>query len=163
MRSSWYKHVARSVWNFIPQRLQWRLLWLTQPKFNVGVTGLIWNPQGQVLLLHHVMRGSYPWGLPSGWVHSGERVEAALKREVIEETSIEISVDSMLCVVSGLQLRLEVVFLCSTQASEANRVSAEVFQAAFFAPEALPDGILPSHARYIEQVVNAKTVTTIGE
>lgn len=52
---------------------------------------LVINPQGEILLL----KRNYPpfvgsWVLPGGHVEYGERVEAALKREVFEETGLRV-------------------------------------------------------------------------
>lgn len=147
----WVKQGASRLWKAVPGRWQWSLLWWTQPKFNVGVTGLVINPPGRVLLLKHVMRSRYAWGLPSGWLQPGETVEHALQREVHEEAALDITVEGLLEVVSGFRLRLEMIYACHTPAVEVNHVSLEIFEAGFFAPDALPAGLLPSHRRYIEQ------------
>lgn len=147
----WLKQGAARLWKAVPGEWQWSLLWWTQPKFNVGVTGLVVNPTGRVLLLKHVMRGRYAWGLPSGWLQPGETAAQALKREVQEEAAIDITVGALLEVVSGFRLRLEMIYACHTQAATVDNVSLEIFEGGFYAPDALPDGVLPSHRRYIEQ------------
>ena len=62
----------------------------------VGVGALIFNQQGQVLL---VERGNPPlcgyWSLPGGAVETGERLEEAMAREVLEETGLEVAVGSI--------------------------------------------------------------------
>lgn len=61
----------------------------------LGVGALIYR-EGQILL---VQRGKPPlvgyWSLPGGGVDAGERLEDALKREVFEETGLEVAVDSI--------------------------------------------------------------------
>jgi mutator protein MutT len=61
-----------------------------QPSVGVGAVVL----DGDSVLL--VKRGHAPlkgeWSLPGGMVELGETLEAALKREVLEETGIEIAV-----------------------------------------------------------------------
>lgn len=58
----------------------------------VGVGALIFR-EGQVLL---VERGNAPlqgyWALPGGAVETGERLEQALIREVLEETGLHVSI-----------------------------------------------------------------------
>ena len=65
------------------------------PQFMIGVVGLIENERGELLVLHHTYRREYPWGLPTGFLEHGEQPEAALRREIAEETGLEVVVDSL--------------------------------------------------------------------
>lgn len=64
--------------------------------FHLGVKGLIQNKQGDVLLLKlnpkraKIVKGI--WDLPGGRVQKGETLETVLKREVYEETGLEVIV-----------------------------------------------------------------------
>lgn len=64
-----------------------------RPVLGVGAVIL---EHGRVLL---VQRGKEPlvgyWSLPGGAVETGERLEDALKREVLEETGLDVSVNEM--------------------------------------------------------------------
>lgn len=55
--------------------------------FRPSVYGIVVN-NGKVLLLNTVHTGTY--SLPGGGIEIGETIETALKREVLEETGIEI-------------------------------------------------------------------------
>jgi ADP-ribose pyrophosphatase YjhB (NUDIX family) len=68
-----------------------------------GVAGLVFH-EGKVLL---VRRGNKPskgrWGIPGGVVELGERVEDAVIREVVEETSIQVKPVKLLEVFSSIR------------------------------------------------------------
>jgi ADP-ribose pyrophosphatase YjhB (NUDIX family) len=68
-----------------------------------GVAGLVFH-EGKVLL---VRRGNEPskgrWGIPGGVVELGERVEDAVIREVVEETSIQVKPVKLLEVFSSIR------------------------------------------------------------
>lgn len=54
--------------------------------FHLGVKALIPNHQGKILLLQREGKG---WDIPGGRIHKNESLEAALKREVFEETGLD--------------------------------------------------------------------------
>lgn len=61
---------------------------MAQPQHILVVSCLIRNPQRQLLLVRHKLRG---WELPQGRVEEGEALDAALHREVLEETGVTIA------------------------------------------------------------------------
>jgi len=64
------------------------------PEPTVGA--LIFNPRGQVFLMRsHKWRDH--WVLPGGHIELGERMEDALRREVKEETSLDIRDIDFIC------------------------------------------------------------------
>lgn len=59
----------------------------------VGVAAVIWNDQSQVLLIRRTKEPRIgQWSLPGGKVERGEALEAALRREIREETGLEIDI-----------------------------------------------------------------------
>jgi ADP-ribose pyrophosphatase YjhB (NUDIX family) len=149
------RRVLGKVYTLVPRRLLWRSLWLGNAKFNVGVAGVLFDRDGRVLLVEQVFRHRYPWGVPSGWVHAGESVEAALMREVHEETGLACEVSGLLGVESGFRMRLSVV-LVGTCEGEPATTSLESTGAGWFAVGALPETLLPSNRRQIERAVSAR-------
>ena len=55
----------------------------------VSVAALVTNDEGEILLVNSPWRG---WEYPGGLIEPGESFEAALKREVREESGIEIEI-----------------------------------------------------------------------
>ena len=133
----------------LPEPLQWRILWLLNPKFAVGVSGVVLDEAGRVLLLKHTFRRRYPWGLVSGWVKGNESLEAALLREALEETGLSLSIGHLVTVRKDkYALFLEAVFACQV-AGGAFQASNEVSEIQWCDPEALPAGTHPHHAPLI--------------
>lgn len=56
----------------------------------VAVGGLIYNDAGEVLLVR-TRKWSNLWGIPGGKVRTGERSVDALRRELLEETGLEVT------------------------------------------------------------------------
>lgn len=54
------------------------------------VGGLIYNSKGEVLMVR-THKWSNKWGIPGGKIKWGERAEAALKREILEETNLRVT------------------------------------------------------------------------
>lgn len=98
-------HLARLIKKLPP--LRWGLSLgarLFGPQNHVGTIGAVFNKYGQVLLVEHVFRIDYVWGLPGGWVERGEDPATAIVREVKEELNVEIEVKKLLfCLPQGIE------------------------------------------------------------
>ncbi len=53
-----------------------------------SVTAVVTDDDGRVLLLwrHRFITGSWGWEVPAGWADDGEDLDAAIRREIEEET-----------------------------------------------------------------------------
>lgn len=58
------------------------------PRHRIGVIAIVFNEQGQVLLLKHVFHPTYPWGAPGGWLDRHEDPAVCALRELREETGL---------------------------------------------------------------------------
>ncbi|MFO7249716.1 MAG: NUDIX domain-containing protein [Actinomycetes bacterium] len=149
------KALIARIWHMFSGRLQWRILWLRNAKFMVGVTGVVRDPEGKVLLLRHRFwpRNSQ-WGLPSGHANRGESFEETVAREVAEETGLAVKVGRLVSLNSGYRLRVEVAYEAMVTGDREPRVDGfEVLEAQWFPPDRLPEGLLPAHRRLIEQTL----------
>jgi 8-oxo-dGTP diphosphatase len=78
------------LWKRLPYRLRLRIIRVTQKKFTASVGVIITNRNGKVLLLEHILRPGSGWGIPGGFIEHNEQPESAVRREIREETGIEL-------------------------------------------------------------------------
>lgn len=99
------RHIA--TWLQRLPLLRWGLalgVKLLTPRHHVGAIGAVFNNHGQVLLVEHVFRPSYPWGLPGGWVERAEDPAEAVQRELTEELGLGVQVKRLLfCQPQGVE------------------------------------------------------------
>jgi ADP-ribose pyrophosphatase YjhB (NUDIX family) len=129
---------------------------LLQPKYSVGVVGVLLNEQGHVLLVEHVFHPRLPWGLPGGWIGRNEDPAHGVEREIIEELSIKVQATQVLLARRTQYNHLDIAFLCEVQDENATigNLSYELLQYQWYAIEALPhlhrfhyDAIQVAHAK----------------
>src|SRR5579859_6249216 len=146
------------LWRTFGGRWHWYALWLAHHKYIVGVTGVVQDGEGRVLLLRHRFWADGTWGLPGGYARAGESLGGTLEREVREETGLEVEALRPLRLVSGYRLRLEVHFLARLHGGTLRLDPTEVLEASFFAPDALPVGLLPDHLALVAQVCRERAM-----
>ncbi|MGA7730559.1 MAG: NUDIX domain-containing protein [Chloroflexia bacterium] len=135
------------IWARLPVkgRVRSGIVWWLSPKYVVGVSGLVRDDEGRVLLLKHTYRGNKPWGLPGGGLRPGESLEECLQREVLEETGMRVEVVAMLSGAAHYDRRLvDMIFSCRLlpgESLERFKPNAEVEEAGFFHVHELPSGI----------------------
>jgi ADP-ribose pyrophosphatase YjhB (NUDIX family) len=119
------------------------LLNLLAARFTVGVNGVVFNRQGQVLLLEHVFRSRYPWGVPGGWVRRREEPQRALRRELLEEVGLAVSVGApVLTRLEGPPGHLETAFMCEVEGDGSlGQLSGEIISTQWVDVRDLPDGL----------------------
>lgn len=79
----------------LPKGIQLFAMRFLQDQFLVGVTGLVFNSNREVLLFKHTYR-PHAWSLPGGYLKSGEHPREALEREIEEESGFIVSIDESL-------------------------------------------------------------------
>ena len=137
---------------------------LAATTFLVGVVGIIENDAGEILLVRHTYRDLHPWGLPTGWLESGEQPANGLRREIREETGFDVAITDLIDVQTiGARAHLNVIY--RGKGAEGDfAASREVSDARFFSihdlPELDPDDL--SLIRTYSREVSAHEAPRIG-
>lgn len=147
-----WKNLVSKVWRKIPSSLRLKLTRSTQKKFTVSVVAIVLNEEGNVLLLDHVLRPKFSWGLPGGFIEEDEQPTEAVKREIREETSLELE-EIKLLRVRTINRHIEILF--RARASGKGEVSSlEIKQIAWFGIDALPRQMSKIQKQIIKQVLS---------
>src|ERR1700750_1308035 len=114
---------------------------LAHARFTVTAGAVIFNDHREVLLLKHRFRAGSGWGLPGGFMETGEQPIDALRRELREEIALEVDEVKILAVRSFKKPK-QVELLFSARANAHVRSQTiEVERAEWFTIDALPEGL----------------------
>ena len=139
-----------SLWKRLPARLRRWSVRVTNVKFTVTAAGIIRNGDGKVLLLQHRFRPGSGWGIPGGFLESGEQPEQALRRELCEEINLELDDVHLFRVRTFTrQSQIEVVFT-AVAVGQPDAGNIEVDQAVWFSLNSLPNGLPSDQKKLIE-------------
>ncbi|MCI2170437.1 NUDIX domain-containing protein [Schleiferilactobacillus perolens] len=120
-----------------------------------GAFGVILNDTGQVLL---VRRRDFPlWDLPGGTLQENELPEIGVRREVREETGLNVTIDHLV----GTYFRLlhedeQSIFVVTIQGGQMVRSGPETKELAYFAPTALPKNMVALRPQQIADALAGK-------
>ncbi|MEK7107431.1 MAG: NUDIX domain-containing protein [Patescibacteria group bacterium] len=119
-------------------------------KFTIGVFGIILDEQERVLLCH---RRDYDlWNLPGGALKSGESPLEGVKREVKEETGLEVDVSKLLGVYTKpVNNDIVLAFICTVTGGEIS-LNDEADRVEYFEVDKIP---LNTSSKHIERVKDA--------
>ena len=122
-------------------------------QFTIGVFGLIFGGDGRVLLCH---RCDYDlWNLPGGGLEAGESPWDGVKREVKEETGLDVDVSRLAGVYSKPD-KNEIVFsfVCNVTGGEIT-LNDEADQIEYFEVDGLPANMSPKQIERIRETVQS--------
>ncbi|QDI69507.1 NUDIX hydrolase [Streptomyces calvus] len=135
------RRLLARVWQFL-RPVQSRVMWFLNAKFVIGVTGVVRDEEGRVLLLRHRMwPPGRQWGLPSGFARKGEDFRTTVVREVKEETGLDVEVGGLVMLNSGLRTRVEVAYEAHLLGGELRLDPSEILEARWCHPDDLPEGV----------------------
>lgn len=108
-----------------------------QPKYSIGVVGVVINKHQQVLLVEHVFHPKLPWGLPGGWIGFNENPETTIAREILEELELRVTVKHLLLIQRTKYHHIDIAYLCEPQ-GEIGTVSYELLKYSWVSRSDLP-------------------------
>jgi 8-oxo-dGTP diphosphatase len=119
------------------------------------VAAVVHDEAGRVLLIRRGDGGG--WSLPGGVMEPGERLDQCLVREVQEETGLTVEPVRLIGVYSdpavnhityanGDQIHIvSATFECRVVSGQPRPDEDESLEVAYFAPDALPEMLVPAH------------------
>src|ERR1700759_3381443 len=152
------KSLLSSLWRSSPRFVRRAGVWVTQPRFAVTAGAVVRDESGRVLLLKHTLRKGSGWGIPGGFLARGEQPEEAVRREVREETGLELESVELAFVRTLRHVRqVEIVFGCSMRSSAIERLEKnfEIERAAWFERDGLPEGLSRDQRGIISRVLDS--------
>lgn len=152
--------LAGKLWRRMPKRFRrWGVL-LTESRFTVTAGAVVTDEQNRVLLLQHRFRPGFQqgggWGIPGGFLQSGEQPEEAIRRELREEISLEVDVPKVAFVRAlGKYNQIEIIFRCHPR-GVFQLQSREISRAEWFALDSLPQTLSDDQRALINQATSCE-------
>ena len=128
-----------------------RVYRIFQSKYSIGVVGIVFNQDSQILLVEHVFHPQEPWGLPGGWLAKHENPAQTVIRELQEELDLEVEIGPVVLAEVSYRGHLDMAYLCSAR-SEIGSLNGELLSYRWCDPCDLPR-VQPFHHRAIDRAL----------
>ncbi len=149
------KKVLGLLWRAAPKGLRRIGARLLQTRFTASAGAVVIDERGRVLLLKHVFRTGAGWGIPGGFISTGEQPEAAVRRELLEETGLELeSAEFAFARVIEHANHMEIIFRCRARGQEGKARGLEINRLEWFALDQLPETLGRDQRRIIKRALN---------
>jgi 8-oxo-dGTP pyrophosphatase MutT (NUDIX family) len=128
----------------------------------LGVRAIVRAPDGKFLLVRHTYTPG--WHFPGGGVEKGETIVAALSKELLQETGLQLSSTPRLHGVfhNGHVSKRDhvLVYLCDAEGQVPKKHrSHEIAEIAYFTLRDLPENTDPGTLRRIREIVDGEALS----
>ncbi|HEY0322743.1 MAG TPA: NUDIX hydrolase [Pyrinomonadaceae bacterium] len=148
------KRLLGFLWRKAPKAVRRWGVRFTQPRFQVTAGAVVVNEEGHVLLLNHVFRPGSGWGIPGGFLEKGEQPDEAIRRELREETGLELSSAEMVFIRTHRKpSRIEIIYRCRAH-GEVKLEGYEIKSGHWFPPDQLPSDLSQDQRLIIRSTLN---------
>ncbi len=148
------KKIIKIIWENLNPVIRQKFIRFSQKKFTVSVVAVVINENEEVLLLDHVLRSGLSWGIPGGFIKYGEQPEAAVRREIREETSLELENIKLIRLRTSYR-HVEILF-CATPVGTARAQSLEINELGWFKVDEMPEKMSFIQKQIVEKVLNSE-------
>lgn len=146
-------HVVR--WPLM-QRLMMMGIRSTVPRHRIGIAVVALDDQNRILMLEHVFHPYVSWGLPGGWLDSGESPRSGAVRELREETGFSARVGPVLNVSRQHDPESVNMTFLATDVHGTLKLSEEILDARWFTKDELPTPLLPFTRQAIQMAIEQR-------
>lgn len=145
--------IAAALWRSLPASIRRLAVRFREPTFTLTAGIVVTDAGDRVLMARHVFRPGSGWGIPGGFVETGEQPEDAARRELREELDLDVSDLRLAFVRTRAHVRqVEVIFSART-ASEPVAAGHEIAEFGWFSPSELPPGCSPDQEVIIRRAL----------
>ena len=125
------------------------------------VGGCIFNEKGQVLLQRRQDKNK--WGFPGGAMELGESAESVVKREIKEETGLDVTVSKLIGIYTdyydeypnGDKAQCITIFLELKKVSgELSYSDEETLELRYFSLNEVPDLVNKQHEEFLKDIID---------
>lgn len=135
----------------MPWKVRSRLIRFWEPTFTVSAAAIIVNDEGCVLLLDHYLRANSGWGMPGGFLGHNEQPDKGIRREIREETELELE-ELKMYRVRTLGRHVEILFTARANGTP-KLAGREIRDFGWFKPEDMPVELISAQRDLIQQVL----------
>lgn len=127
------------------------------PTHSVSVAGIVTNAEGRVLVIQRHDNGH--WEAPGGILEQDETFEQGVRREVLEETGVQVSVHRLTGVYKNMNRGIvALVYRCSIEAGHP-RTSSETTSVRWVDRDQIDVLVSPAYAARIHDAFNPTTAS----